>query len=309
MIFGHLGQDGSLLRESFASDGIGVVGVSRAAVEVFGGDGNRLSSVPRPGSILRVVEQFLPDQIYYLAAEHHSSETAQPADSAADRAKYYSANVTPYEALLEALVALGLPAKVFYAASCRVFEGSESATLDEETPLAPLTNYASAKARGIELGEEYRARGVWATSGILFNHESHLRPRTFFSSKVILAALEISRGSRESLEVRDLSAVADWGYARDFIRAFRAVLEADQPGDFIIATGENNSAKSFIEFVFGHLGLNWHDHVRELGNANQKRPHLGVAQISRLVEQTGWSPSLTFEGFVRQLVSDHLETA
>jgi GDPmannose 4,6-dehydratase len=284
------------------------VGVSRTAVEVFGGDGTLLSSVPRPGSILQVVEHFLPEEIYYLAAEHRSSEAVQPADSAGDRAKYYSANVAPYEALLGALSLLGLQAKVFYAASSRVFEGSESPTLDERTPLAPVSNYGLAKARGIELGEEYRARGLWVTSGILFNHESHLRPRTFFSSKVILSAIEILRGSRESLEIRDLSAVTDWGYARDFIRAFQSLLAAGEPGDFIIATGENHSARTFIEFVFGRLGLNWHDYVRELGNPKLENHHLGVAQISRLVEQTGWLPSFDFEGFVTQLVSDHLES-
>jgi GDPmannose 4,6-dehydratase len=308
MIFGHNGQDGTLLRESLALDGIRVVGVSRGSVDSFDDNGGLVSSADRPLSVRAILEEHRPIEIYYLAAEHHSSEGPSVAQSASEWATYFSANVIPYESVLEAVANLGLASHIFYAASSRVFEGSEAQTFDETTPFAPLSPYARAKARGVELGQLYRSRGVWVSSGVLFNHESHLRPRAFFSSKVVLGAIEIAQGSRTQLAVADLSAHADWGYARDFVKAFRLILAAEKPDDFIIATGESNSSERFIELAFERLGLDWRDYVVERRVGPSSSRPVALAQPASLVSRTDWSHPLTFEGLVSRLVSDHLDS-
>lgn len=308
IIFGHNGQDGTLLRESLALDGIRVVGVSRDSVDSFDGNGDLVSSVARPLSVRTVLEEYRPREIYYLAAEHHSSEGPSVAQSAKEWATLFSANVTPYESVLEAVANLGLTSHIFYAASSRVFEGSEARAFDETTPFAPLSPYARAKARGVELGQIYRDRGVWVSSGLLFNHESHLRPRTFFSSKVILGAIEIAQGLRSELKVADLSAHADWGYARDFVKAFRLILAADEPDDFIVSTGESNSSERFIQLVFERLSLDWRDYVVEHRVGPKLSRPVALAHPDRLVSRTGWSHPLSFEGLVNRLISDHLNS-
>jgi GDPmannose 4,6-dehydratase len=305
MIFGHNGQDGTLLRESLAVDGIRVVGVSRDLVDSFDDNGGLVSSANRPSSVRTILEEHRPREIYYLAAEHHSSEGPTTVRPASDWGTFFSANVEPYESMLEGVFALGLDTRVFYAASSRVFEGSDASELDERSPYAPVSNYAKAKARGLELGANYRGRGVWVTSGILFNHESHLRPRSFFSSKVILGALAISSGSQGSLEVGDLQARTDWGYARDFVRAFRLVLGVQHPRDFIIATGESNTAERFIRLAFENFGLDASRYVVENPSVLGAKISLGVAQITRIEEQAGWAPSLNFEELITRLVMDH----
>lgn len=305
MIFGHNGQDGTLLRENLALDGVSVVGVSRDSVDSFDVSGALLSSAARPLSVRTILEEHRPREIYYLAAEHHSSEGRATPGSATDWGTYFSANIEPYESLLDGVAALGLATRVFYAASSRVFEGSDALELDERSPYAPVSNYAKAKVRGLELGAQYRGRGVWVTSGILFNHESHLRPRSFFSSKVILGALEISRGAKKLLEVGDLKARTDWGYARDFVRAFRLVLGVQHPRDFLIATGESHPAERFISLAFGNLGLDWGRHVVENPSVVEAKTSLGLAQIAQLEEQTSWAPSLSFEDLISRLAMDH----
>ena len=159
MIFGHNGQDGTLLRESLALDGIRVVGVSRDSVDSFDANGALVSSAARPLSVYTILEEHGPREIYYLAAEHHSSEGPSVVQSANEWDTYFSANVTPYEAVLEAAANLGLTSRIFYAASSRVFEGSEAQTFDETTPFAPLSSYARAKARGVEFRDHQRRGG------------------------------------------------------------------------------------------------------------------------------------------------------
>ena len=308
MVFGHNGQDGTLLRESLAVDAVRVVGVSRHWVDTFDNRGDLVLSAARPLSVRAILEEHRPREIYYLAAEHHSSEGPLSEQSVSEWDTYFSANVTPYESLLDAVANLGLGSRVFYAASSRVFEGSDAQTLDETTPFAPLTPYARAKARGVELGRHYRRRGVWVSSGILFNHESHLRPRSFFSSKVILGAIEIARGSRDQLEVADLSACVDWGYARDFVKAFRLILAEDEPADFIIATGECHTSHNFIDLAFNSLGLDWSSYVVERPVSPIYQRQAALAQTVLLTSRTGWSHSLTFEELVSVLVNDHLHS-
>lgn len=305
MVFGHNGQDGTLLRESLASDRICVVGVSRDSVETFDSAGIRISSVPRPLSVRTILEEHRPQEIYYLAAEHFSSEGPVLPKSGKNWERYLSENTAPYESLLEGVLAMRLEARVFYAASSKVFGGNDSPELDERSFYAPRDNYAEAKVRGIELGAHYRGLGVWVASGILFNHESHLRPRSFFSSKVILSALEISSGEAEFLEVGSLKVLTDWGYARDFVKAFRLILSVQSPQDFLVATGENNSAGDFVRLTFENLGLDWTEYVVHNPRILSSKTSLGLAQITQLQEHTGWAPSLSFVELITTLTTDH----
>ncbi len=156
------------------------------------------------------------------------------------------------------------------------------------------------------LCREFRKKHkVFATTGILYNHESHLRRPNFLSAKIIQAAIRISKGSNEKLEVGDLSGRVDWGYAKDYVLAFQEILATKTPDDFIVATGEGHTVEEFIDIVFNYFNLNPDKYVVENKNILTRKPPVKIGDASKLRTLTGWKPSLNFSDFVIQLVKDH----
>jgi GDPmannose 4,6-dehydratase len=150
---------------------------------------------------------------------------------------------------------------------------------------------------------------VFASTGILYNHESHLRAPGFLSAKIIKAAIRISQGSPEKLEVGNLSSRVDWGYAKDYVLAFQKILAADKSDDFIIATGEAHTVEEFIHIVFGYFGLNQDEYVVENNTILTRAPPVKIGDARKLQMATGWSSSLSYPDFVIQLIKDHMSVA
>ena len=306
-VVGHKGQDGSLLRESLSADSVEVVGISRTTIEVFDSEGNLTTTRSRPARILPLLEEFAPEELYYLAATHTSAEGDLSKALSIQRFRDYCSGPTEqYLTVLEDVVASQTHPSVFFASSSLVFEGNRDELITEESAFCPRSFYGMAKAEGVWLGQKFRDElGVRVSNGLLFNHESHLRPDHFFSAKIIRGALDISGGIATSLELGPLDISVDWGYAPDFVRGFRAVVRAASPDDYIFATGQKNSASRFVELVFEQVGLDWRDHVRTRAGDIRRRADLGVADPSKLRTKVGWETPLSFEEFVRQLVQDH----
>jgi GDPmannose 4,6-dehydratase len=157
---------------------------------------------------------------------------------------------------------LGLPARFYHASSSECFGDTGGVSADEHTPFNPVSPYAVAKSAAHWLVRNYReAHNMFAANGILFNHESELRPARFVTQKVVQAAYRISCGSTEKLTLGDLSISRDWGWAPEYVEAMWRILQADRADDFVIATGETNSLKDFVDQAFTCFGLDWTEHV------------------------------------------------
>jgi len=307
LVIGHKGQDGSLLRQALALQGLRVLGVGREGLEVFDRLGNRVSNRPGKINLGQLVQEELPSEIYYLAAEHSSSEgESTAAISSASYAKYHQTNVSDFLAVLDAVKNHTPSSRVFYSSSCHVFGPGEHRSLSESSPFMPESYYGITKAQAIWLCQKFRREaGLHVSCGILFNHESHLRKKTFFTSKVILGALDVKKGLISEVFVRNLDARADWGYAPEFVEAFQILVRADNPGDFVIATGQTRTARDFVSAVFRSLDLDWTDYVREEEPVPLFSKNFEAADPSKLFTTTSWRPKWSFEDFVAQLVSDH----
>lgn len=305
---GHLGQDGTLLRESLAEKNVEVIGVGRAQVDYYGGHGGCVRSHSGETRVEDVIRKELPSEIYYLAAEHSSSEGSTSVDFSPQAfSRYEDTNVANFLTVLEAVRVYSPDTRVFYAASSHVFGPGAGRSLSESSPLNPRSFYAITKAQAMWIARKFRHEArLHVSTGILFNHESHLRNPSFLSAKVIQGALKVKRGVISEIQLGNLEAKVDWGYARDFVEAFQIVVRRDAPDDYVIATGETRTVRELVSAVFGFLDLDWRDHVRVDPSLTPVGESIGRANPSKLFDQTGWRPKFGFEDFVRRLVLDHL---
>ena len=208
-------------------------------------------------------------------------------------------------ALLEAIRAVDPSIRVYQASSSEIFGEPSVMPQTEETPLHPVTPYGVAKAYGHFIVGSYRRRyGLHASCGILYNHESPRRPVDFLPSKVAHAAAAISLGLEHELPLGDLHAQRDWGYAGDYVEAMRLMLQQDDPGDFVVATGVLHSVKEIVDLAFARVSLDWHDHVRMDDSLLRGRAELHdlVGDASKARSRLGWMPQVGFEDLVRLLV-------
>ena len=291
IIVGCDGQDGRLLRDHLVRRGCEVIGVGRRTLDI--GDA---------AAVRAFVARVAPDAIYYLPAVHHSSQELTQTDDVALFRDSLAVHVTGLIHFLEA--ASG--ARLFYAASSHVFGDypPEPQPADETTPFAPSCIYGITKAAGVHACRYYRARGVYAATGILYNHESALRRPQFVSQKIVQAARRIRDGSGEKLELGTLAAAVDWGYAPDFVDAFHRILQLDRPDDFVVATGETHTVGEFAQLAFATLGLDWTAHVSERPGLLGKRVVTRVGNAAKLARATGWRPSVSFAQMIELLVGD-----
>jgi GDPmannose 4,6-dehydratase len=240
-----------------------------------------------------------PREVYNLASP---SFVPRSWDHPVETAEFAAVGVT---SLLEAVRAVDDGIRVYQASSSEIFGEPAEVPQSESTPLAPVTPYGVAKAYGHFIIGSYRRRyGLHASAGILYNHESPRRPESFLPSKVAHAVARIASGDTADLQLGDLDAQRDWGYACDSVEAMRLMLQQDEPGDYVIATGELHSVRELVEVAFSHVGLDWRDHVRvdESLKRGQAELHHLVGDASKAREQLGWKPSVTFEELVALLV-------
>src|SRR5437588_7100753 len=271
LITGITGQDGSYLAELLLEKGYEVFGIVRRSssfnteridhlyqdphepntrLRMFYGDLNDSSSL---NTILRRTE---PDEIYNLGAQSHVRVSFDVPE--------YTGEVTGLGTvrLLEAIRETGIRPKFYQASSSEIFGKVRKTPQTEATPFHPRSPYGCAKAYGYYITMNYReSYGLFACNGILFNHESPRRGETFVSRKITRAATRIKLGLQEKLYLGNLDARRDWGYARDYVEAMWLMMQASEPEDYVIATGETHSVREFMDETFAYLDLNWTHHV------------------------------------------------
>jgi GDPmannose 4,6-dehydratase len=199
-------------------------------------------------------------------------------------------------------------ARIFYASSSRVFGQAAVSPQNENTPLRPACVYGVTKAMGMMLADYHRRNhGVFASCGILFNHESPLRGRDFVSRRVVEGLVAVRTGRMKTLQIGDLNARVDWGYAPDYTRAMQLILEADAPDDFVVASGKIHAVREMIEIAAEYLDLQWQGCVVENGQILQRNPQDLCGDASRLRRVTGWQPRTSFREMVQTMVKSALD--
>jgi len=294
LITGVGGQDGAYLAQFLLNKGYTVYGTSRdAEASSFSSlvrlgiadDVSLLSMAPHDfKSTLTVISKVLPDEIYHLAGQTSVGLSFEQPSETIESIIIGTLNV------LESMRFLKLPARFYHASSSECFGDSQGVSADEYTSFKPVSPYAIAKSSAHWLVKNYReAYNIFAVNGILFNHESVLRPARFVTQKVIRSAYKISKGSKDKLNLGDLSIVRDWGWAPEYVDAMWRILQAEKAEDFVIATGEANSLQEFVAQSFAHYGLNWKDHV--IQNIQFMRPNeipWSQGNPRKAFEKLGW---------------------
>jgi GDPmannose 4,6-dehydratase len=302
VIVGHTGQDGRILWEQLAIRGFSLVGISRRELRVHESLWKDAVDIADPMAVRGLVSGFRPDQIYYLAAHHHSSQQ-QTSDAAVWEASW-AVHTQGFLHFLRAVTDCHPLARIFYAASSRVFGEVEVSPQDEGTPFRPTCVYGITKALGMELAEYHRRNhDLFVSCGILFNHESPLRGREFVSQRIVNGLFELKTGRATLLQIGDLTARVDWGYAPDYTRAMQLILDAGAPDDFVIASGETHSVREMIEIAAEFLEITWEGRVVENATILQRNPQDLCGDASRLRRATGWYPGTSFREMVQIMVN------
>jgi GDPmannose 4,6-dehydratase len=255
-------------------------------------------------SLRRILELSQPSEIYNLAAQSHVRVSF-------DQAQYTAEIVaTGTLRLLEAMRDYGRPARFYQAGSSEMF-GSAPAPQSESTPFEPRSPYAVSKVAAHWFARNYReAYRLFISNGILFNHESPRRGETFVTRKITRALARIKLGLQEKLYLGNLDARRDWGYAGDFVEAMWLMLQHDQPGDFVIATGESHSVREFLTCAAALCDLDWTNHVEI--DPRYFRPtevDMLCGDASRARAELGWRPQVGFDELVKMMVEHDLELA
>lgn len=310
LITGISGQDGSYLAELLLDKGYQVHGLVRRSSEVarhridhlhHGDDSDRIElhygDLDDPLGLVRIIAEVAPDEIYHLAAQSHVAVSFEVPD--------YTGSVTGLGTmrLLEAIRVSGVPARFYQASSSEMF-GSAPPPQNELTPFHPRSPYAVAKVYGYWATVNYReAYGMFASNGILFNHESPRRGENFVTRKITRGVADIVAGRQQKLHLGNLDARRDWGFAGDYVEGMWRMLQHDAPDDFVLATGKAYSVRDFCEFAFSHVGLSYVDHV--VVDERFMRPAevdylLGDASKARDV--LGWTPDTSLQQLVAMMV-------
>ncbi len=312
LVTGIAGQDGSLLAELLLSEGYEVFGIVRRATseqfENLAAVRDRVELVQADLldelSLVDALKTTRPHEVYNLASPSFVPMSwKQPVVTA----EFAAVGVT---ALLESIRLVDPGIRFYQASSSEIFGEPRDVPQTEETALSPVTPYGVAKAYGHLIVRSYRKRyGLYACSGILFNHESPRRPLDFLPRKVAHAAAAISLGLAGELWLGDLDARRDWGYAGDYVRAMALMLRQEEADDFVIASGVPHSVQELVEIAFAHVGLDWRDyvHIDESLRRGAAELHDLVGDASKARSRLGWSPTVDFEALVRLLVDADVE--
>jgi len=309
LIVGSGGQDGQILTTQLTAQNVAVVGLQRTrllAPEGLALAWPKQTDVTKYDEVEALVRLVQPEQIYYLAAYHHSSEDLEQ-DETTLFERSYQVHVQGLVNTLEAMRVHSPESRLFYAASSHVFGYPQVPVQDESTPFEPRCAYGITKTAGIHACRFYREhRGVYAAVGILYNHESPLRAHKFVSQRIVQGALRVLRGlsdgESQKLVLGSLASATDWGYAPDYVDAMRRILGSPTPEDFVIATGVRHTVRDFAEAIFDELGLRWEDHVEEQPGLLRKVERTLTGDASKLRAKTGWQPSVTFREMAKILV-------
>jgi GDPmannose 4,6-dehydratase len=304
LIIGAEGQDGTYLRQLLGEKGYRAVGVGRRSASSSAAGDFHCVDVRNRDQIVSLIRSVRPNELYYLAAFHGSSENSVMASEDSVR-NMLEVNTLGLDNVLSGIASAHPQCRVFYAASSLVFGDPPCSPQNEATPMNPICPYGISKLAGIQLCRYYSsACNIYASVGVLYNHESPLRPPTFISRKITQTAARISKGKVETLAIGNLEACVDWGYAPDYVRAMYEILHSDGPDLFVVGSGVLHTIRDFVKVAFESVGLDWREHVvqdqrvlRRKGSRNSL-----CADPAKLRNQTGWRPRVSFEQMVQLMV-------
>jgi len=316
LITGINGQDGSYLAEFLLDKGYEVWGILKRnsvaenqTARLNDGVYRRLhleyADLTDLASLMRVISNVQPDELYNLAAQSHVRISFdQP---------LYTANATAIGALnvLEAVKTTSPHTKVYQASSSEMFGNSidSDGFQRETTPMNPVSPYGCAKVFAYNISRNYRhSYGMFVSNGILFNHESPRRGTNFVTNKVCKEAVKIKLGLSDNLKLGNLDATRDWGHAKDYVRAMWEILQLDEASDYVCATGVSHSVAELCDYVFSTLGMDYREYV--LQDKQYLRPeelHNLKGNSSKLVAATGWTHEYTFESMLDEMIEYWLD--
>ena len=312
LITGITGQDGSYLAEQLLARGYEVHGLIRRSSSFNTG---RLAEIYRDrhesdvklflhhadlaesSRLVRLIYEIQPDEVYHLGAQSHVRVSFDIPE--------YTMDVTGMGTIrmLEAIRDAQITPRFYQASSSEMF-GSAPPPQGENTPFHPRSPYAVAKVMGFWAAVNYReSYGLHASNGILFNHESPRRGETFVTRKITRALVRIQAGLQEKLYLGNLDAKRDWGYAPDFTEAMWMIVQHDEPGDYVIATGEMHSVRDFLNAAGGHLGMDW-EKVVEIDPTYYRAAEVDAlcGDATKAREELGWEPTVTFNELVKIMI-------
>jgi GDPmannose 4,6-dehydratase len=313
LITGVTGQDGSYLAELLLARGYRVFGIVRLSSsstrERIAHLAGRIELVEADlidaGSLVAAVRAARPDEVYNLAAQSFvQSSWAQPVLTA----EYTALGVTR---VLDAVRQEAPGARVFHAGSSEMFGRVSESPQNETTPLRPRSPYGTAKAYAHWTVANYRdGLGLYAASGILFNHDSPRRGPEFVTRKITMAAARISLGQQRELRLGNLESRRDWGFAGEYVDAMWRVLQQDVPDDFVIGTGTTHSVRELCERAFAVVGLDYRDYVvQDPQFFRPVEPDLAVADPAKARDRLGWTAAVPFDRLIEMMVESDLELA
>ena len=305
------GQDGSYLAEFLLSKGYKVFGmVRRSSSENFDRiEHIRDKVILRQGdlldqlSLLNLIEESAPDEIYNLAAQSFvPTSWTKPLLTG----EFTALGVTR---MLEAMRAVKSKARFYQASSSEMFGMVQEVPQKESTPFYPRSPYGVAKVYGHFITVNYReSYNMFAVSGILFNHESPRRGKEFVTRKVTDGVARIKLGLQTELKLGNLDAKRDWGFAGDYVRAMWLMLQQDKADDYVISTGETHSVQELVEVAFSHAVLDWKKHVKiDPAFIRPAEVDLLIGDASKAKKELGWVPEVSFEGLVKMMVDADIE--
>jgi GDPmannose 4,6-dehydratase len=305
VITGAHGQDGTLLRGLLASQGHRLLGIvrTRDTRVSSGAPGTIAADLCDVAAMSRVIVDFEPDQWYHLAACHHSSE--QSGDSNTD-GEMVRTNFLAVEILLSLLLKLRPQCRLLVTGSSQMYSRvpGRRIVVNEETLMAPATFYGQTKMWSRELLYHYRSRrGLFASMAILFNHESVLRPPGFLSRKITQAVAQIAGGKQTDLVIQDVNAEVDWSSARDVVNGMRLMLAADQPADYVLASGQSRRVADMLQIAFSHAGLDWRNHIHSKTPKSSMSAGVLVGDPQKAERDLGWQRRDSFEDLLREMVA------
>ena len=317
LITGITGQDGSYLAELLLKKGYEVHGiVRRVALEdemhrlwrlrkILDDINLHAGSLESYASLFKTVIKIKPNEVYHLAAQSYVGYSFE------DEFSTLNININGTHYLLSALKELATnKTKFYFAGSSEMFGKAIETPQDENTPFHPRSSYGISKVAGYHLTKNYReAYNLFATSGILFNHESPRRGFEFVSRKITHGVARIKKGLQKKIKLGNMSAKRDWGHAKDYVDAMWLMLQKNKPEDYVIGTGKKHSVEDFAKKAFDHVGLNYKDYI--VIDKNLFRPSevdILLANYSKAEKELKWSPKITFEKLVSDMVENDLES-
>lgn len=309
LITGINGQDGSYLAESLLRRGYDVHGTVRATSDLTNIDHLRgdialhTPDLGTPRDLRALLDETAPDEVYNLAGQSSVGRSFELRMETAT-----SIGMLPIR-LMEELVSAGGATRFYQASSSEMF-GSSAPPQDEGTPLRPVSPYGIAKVFAHEFARTYReSLDLFACAGILFNHDSPRRPGHFVTRKITMAAARIAKGDASKLRLGNVDVKRDWGHARDYVEAMRAMLQLDEPTDLVVGTGVSHTVREFAERAFAVVGLDWSDHV-EIDPALFRQADVPEVRADprRARDLIGWTAQTSFDELVEEMVVADIRT-